>query len=64
MDSRENQEELKNLITLLSEKLEQLEDARKKDLVFEIKRGLYLEIKTLNQRLQKCLERSNLDLQQ
>ena len=63
MNSRKNQEELKNLITLLSEKLEQLEDARKKDLVFEIKRRLYTEIKTLNQRLQKCLEQSNLDPQ-
>jgi hypothetical protein len=55
------QTELKLLIEQLHEKQEQLEDARKKDAVFEETKRLFLEMKELNQRIQKCIEKSNID---
>lgn len=51
---------IEDLITQIKEKQLQLEDAGIMDLIFEKKKRLYLELKALNQRLDKCLEQSNL----
>lgn len=61
MDSPARQAELKYLIERLQEKLKELESARKRDAIFEERKALYLEIKSLNARLQSCLEQSNLN---
>lgn len=60
MDSPQRQAEMKFLIEKLQEKLKDLEAARKRDAVFEERKALYTEIKSLNTRLQLCLEQANI----
>ena len=52
--------DIKTLITPKKENQLQTEDAGIMDLIFEKKKRLYLEMKELNQRLDKCLEQFNL----
>jgi hypothetical protein len=53
-------DEIKTLVTPIKEEQLQAEDAGTIDLIFEKKKRLYLEMKELNQRLDKCLEQFNL----
>ena len=53
-------DKIKALIIQIKEKQLQTEDAGNMDLIFEKKKRLYLELKALNQRLDKCLEQLNL----
>lgn len=64
MDSPARQVEMKFLIDRLQEKLKQIETARRKDVPFEEKKKLFLEIKHLSTRLQSCLENSNVSAPQ
>ena len=62
MNSLQRQAEIKSLIDELQKKHQQIEEARKKDLILEEMRKLYLEMKNLNQKLQQCLQESNLEI--
>ena len=52
--------ETETLETQLKEKQLPLEDMGKKDLLLEKIKKLFLEMRELNQRLQNCLQESNL----
>lgn len=56
--------ETETLEPQLKERQLPLEDTGKKDLMLEQIKKLYLEMKKLNQRLQKCLQESNLESHQ
>lgn len=60
MNSPQRQAEMKYLIETLQKKLQELEEARKRDAIFEERKVLFIEIKSLNARLQSCLEQSNI----